>query len=337
MNNVVRHIEYLLLSNDCVIIPGLGAVLAQTLPAHYDAREGLFYPPVREFSFNGALTRGDGLLVSSVARARSVAYEAASRLVDEEVEAMRIQLATEGRLSLGRVGELEAGRDGSMFFNPGVVPALDPAYSWLQPLAVAPVTLHKTAVAAAASGSHQRSESRPRPWLRKVSYMAKIAASVAALAAVGFVLSTPVKVEDAQLASLGIEQFSSITRTAEPAAPSLIERPGTSSSALVLVLSAHPDAATQVDTAAYNRNRLAPAQTARKTEGKYCYVIASLGSRSEAERYIERNGAEGYGILDKDGRFRVYAFSGDTSADVLAVAREEGLDARYPGAWVCRR
>lgn len=334
MNNVVRHIEYLLLSNDCVIIPGLGAVLAQTLPAHYDAREELFYPPVREFSFNGALTRGDGLLVSSVARAKSVTYEAASRIVDEEVVAMRSQLAAEGRLSLGRIGELESGRDGSMFFNPGVVPALDPAYGWLQPLAVAPVTLHKTADATGAvSGRHQRTGSRP--WLHKISYMTKIAASVAALAAVGFVLSTPIKVEDAQLASLGIGPFSSTARSAEPVSTSLFERPGTSSSALVLVLSAHPDAATQVDTAAYNRRHTLPEPAARK-KGRYCYVIASLGSRPEAERYISRNGTGGLGILDKDGRFRVYAVSGDTSADVLATARQEGLDARYPDAWVCR-
>ena len=107
MNNVTAHIEYLLLFRDCVIVPSFGAVLAHCAPARYDSASGEFMPPRREFSFNGGLTRGDGLLVASVARREGISYEAASRIVAEGVESMKRQLAADGVLPLGRIGVLK--------------------------------------------------------------------------------------------------------------------------------------------------------------------------------------------------------------------------------------
>lgn len=320
-----------------MIVPGLGAVLAQTLPAHFDPDTSTFYPPVREFSFNGALTRSDGLLITSVSRARGISYEAASRLVSEEADAMRMQLADQGCVSLGRIGELRRDASGTVIFSPGPMPALDPSYQWLPAFNITPVVLVKDD-----SRTHQgdrETPARPRRWMRRLSTMAKIAASVAAFAAIGYMLSTPSSIEDVQFASLGIEQFSA-AKQSTPAEPPLVQHPGTTTSALVLVLSAHDDSSTTVDTAEYNRRRLEHlrARTAPKVRGdRYCYVIASLGSRDEAERYIRRSGMQDLGILDKDGRFRVYAATGATSAEVLDYARSKGLDRQYPSAWVCRR
>ena len=42
-------------------------------------------------------------------------------------------------------------------------------------------------------------------------------------------------------------------------------------------------------------------------------------------------------VLENDGRYRVYALSGNTINDVKAQAAAEGLFERFPGAWVCRR
>ena len=48
MNNLFKHIEYLLLRNDCVIVPGFGAFIATNLPARIDYEKERFYlPPAR--------------------------------------------------------------------------------------------------------------------------------------------------------------------------------------------------------------------------------------------------------------------------------------------------
>ncbi len=40
-----RHIEILLLSNDCVIVPDFGGFMAHHVDAYYDEEETIFLPP----------------------------------------------------------------------------------------------------------------------------------------------------------------------------------------------------------------------------------------------------------------------------------------------------
>ena len=70
---------------------------------------------------------------------------------------------------------------------------------------------------------------------------------------------------------------------------------------------------------------------------KYCLVIASLENRAKAEEYIAKSGNENLAILEKDGRYRVYAATGESPKQTLNNARQNGLTRRYPGAWVCRK
>ena len=63
MIELAKHIEYLLLENDCVVIPSLGGFIAHYQPAHYEESEGIFLPPIRSIGFNPQLTMNDGLLV----------------------------------------------------------------------------------------------------------------------------------------------------------------------------------------------------------------------------------------------------------------------------------
>ena len=58
-----RHIEILLLSNDCVIVPDLGGFMAHHLEAHYDEESQLFLPPQRTLGFNPQLKLNDSLLL----------------------------------------------------------------------------------------------------------------------------------------------------------------------------------------------------------------------------------------------------------------------------------
>lgn len=42
VNRLERHIEILLLSNDCVIVPGFGGFMAHHVDARYDGRDSMF-------------------------------------------------------------------------------------------------------------------------------------------------------------------------------------------------------------------------------------------------------------------------------------------------------
>lgn len=334
MNDLIRHIEYLLTGRDCVVIPGLGAVLAHGSAACYDAARGVFVAPSRSFSFNPELDHNDGVLAWSLARRRGLAYDAAVRALTVEVDALRRVLTQDGVLPLGRAGVLRL-RDGRLDFEPGDASALSPSTLWLPQVGVLTCEARRErrqAVEEAVIVPSRLSLLRSR-----IVRFAKVAASIAVLVMLGVVLSTPVKVDNPQYASIGYQPVTE-------AQSQLLPYPGEASSPLQLVLSRHDDASAVADTAVHNAYRRSVGArksggnaTAVADAGKYCLVIASLESRAEAERFVARNSELKLGILAKDGRYRVYAASAPTYAEALQAAQATVIAARYPDAWVCRR
>ena len=74
MNELSRHIEILLLDNDCVIVPDFGGFMAHHSPAELDKETGSFYPPQRTLGFNSQLTLNDSLLAQSYVEAYDISY-----------------------------------------------------------------------------------------------------------------------------------------------------------------------------------------------------------------------------------------------------------------------
>lgn len=369
MINLIGHIEYLMLSRQCVIVPGLGAVLSQSISAHYDVESGAWLPPVRRFSFNPDLTDNDGLLASSIARAQRVSYDAACRLLAEAVDAMRHQLDVERRLSLGRIGELAMDDNQLLTFKPYDAERLSRSAMWLPSVNVKTLAERR---AEAAANDEEAIEYNRRNILARTMRRIKVAAVVIALIAVGVALTLPLRVENAQYASLSIQKSSKQDNQAQQS--SLIDRPGKTDNQPVLVLPTFDDAVTVVDTVAYNKQRdahrralaqakayeakaaAAAAYAAQKPEvkpqpqaqptqvaqsdnnsGRYCLIIASLATMAEAEAYVAHHKDSNLSILAKDGHYRVYALTGESIADVQAKSKTTGVSARYPDAWVCRR
>ena len=60
MIELSKHIEVLLLENDCVIVPGLGGFIAHKRQAAYSIQKGEFMPPLRTIGFNPQLIMNDG-------------------------------------------------------------------------------------------------------------------------------------------------------------------------------------------------------------------------------------------------------------------------------------
>ena len=113
-----RHIEILLLSNDCVIVPDLGGFMAHHVDARYDEQEHLFLPPLRTLGFNPQLKMNDSLLVQSYIEAYDISYPEAYRRIQSEVAELRQHLETEGMFELNGIGVLSINEEGNLLFEP---------------------------------------------------------------------------------------------------------------------------------------------------------------------------------------------------------------------------
>lgn len=113
-----RHIEILLLKNDCVIIPDLGGFMAHHIDARYDEDDHTFLPPLRTLGFNPQLTMNDSLLVQSYIEAYDLSYPEALRRIESEVSELKQQLEKTGSVELNDIGVLSLNAYGKYVFTP---------------------------------------------------------------------------------------------------------------------------------------------------------------------------------------------------------------------------
>ena len=118
MIELKRHIEILLLDNDCVVVPGLGGFVAHHIDARYDARDGVYLPPLRTLGFNQKLDMNDSLLAQSYVEAYDMSYPEAMRKIDEEVGELKSALEKDGFYDLSDIGTLVVNADGRYEFDP---------------------------------------------------------------------------------------------------------------------------------------------------------------------------------------------------------------------------
>lgn len=134
-----RHIEILLLSNDCVIVPGLGGFVAHHADARYDAEERLFLPPLRTLGFNPQLRINDHLLVQSYVEAYDISYPEALRRIENEVDELKQYLEKDGEYELTDLGLLRLNDEGNYMFTPCEAGILSPMLYGLSSFGMKPL------------------------------------------------------------------------------------------------------------------------------------------------------------------------------------------------------
>lgn len=127
MIELERHIEILLLDNDCVIVPGLGGFMTNHVEARYDAADQLFLPPLRTLGFNPKLRVNDSLLAQSYIEAYDISYPEAMHRIEDEVEELKQHLKNEGVFELNDIGVLSMNEDGNYDFSPCEAGILTPS------------------------------------------------------------------------------------------------------------------------------------------------------------------------------------------------------------------
>lgn len=213
MKELAKHIEVLLLENDCVIVPGLGGFIAHYRSSFYDKETREFCPPSRTIGFNPKLVMNDGLLVQSYMQAYNTDFPDATRKIEQVVEALKEKLYQEGHVQLNQVGTLYYNINGIYEFEPiehgFFTPSLYGLGTFTLPkLAFEPTlkpTLQKEWMPQVASTRKKLSHKR---WMRNV-------AAVAASLILFFLFSAPVKntyVDETNYASLGSEGLFEVIR-----------------------------------------------------------------------------------------------------------------------------
>ena len=121
-----RHIEILLLENECVIVPDFGGFMAHQVSARYDDDDRSFLPPLRTLGFNPQLRMNDSVLVQSYVEAYDISYPEALRRVNDEVEELKQILNEEGSYTMSDLGTLSINQEGNYEFAPFEAGILSP-------------------------------------------------------------------------------------------------------------------------------------------------------------------------------------------------------------------
>ncbi|MBD5294278.1 MAG: SPOR domain-containing protein [Bacteroides sp.] len=308
-----RHIITLLRRHDCVIMPGIGAFVATKVAAGFDSLTGKFNPPARIISFNPAINYDDGLLASSVSRRMKISFEQARERVEEEAELMRRRLKAEGALSISRVGTLYRRSDSRLDFRP--------AASWTPRLPIVSCPAQRPAAPiielVRPSVDSEKSVAVVRVPLRLRRLRAAAAAMLIFL--VGFALSTPIDLRQAQYASLAAPSFTAPE-------PEVFEPLPAPAGMELNIASAPADGILSI------------AKPEPEKPKNYVVVVASLATFEQAKEFITNSALSGLQILQSGDNYRVYCASGASQEEALSAADAiDGFRSAFPDAWVCRR
>lgn len=121
MLRIVSHIENLLLSHDCVIVPGIGGFVTHYEEAFFSEDGNEIYPPYCSVSFNSQLSDKEdkyGVLAQSYMTAYDINYPRALALVNGDVAEMRELLRKNMELQIGTIGTLQLTLNYSLLFTP---------------------------------------------------------------------------------------------------------------------------------------------------------------------------------------------------------------------------
>ena len=118
MNNLGQYINRLLLENDIVIIPGLGALVSKYKPAEINNETGYITPPSKEFSFNQQIKNNDGLLVGCIAESESLSRPNALKAIERECERIIYRLDKGEKVLIDDVGEFFLNKNNEIQFEP---------------------------------------------------------------------------------------------------------------------------------------------------------------------------------------------------------------------------
>lgn len=309
MISMIEHIEYLMLSNDCVVVPGFGAFIAQYTSSHNCEQNSTFTSPKRSISFNASINHNDGLLANSIAKKASIPYAEALKQIEKSTTICRQALSDGSEVPFGRLGFFISNGEGHIEFIPFHHELANDDFFGLQSFSFP--TLAERNAQVTTEGTVSETYSEPeinigrRNWFDHKAV--QIAASIVMLVCLTFALSTPIIVDKPthQLATLNVPT---------PTMPKhkVVKAEEISQPKQVKAVSEKKET---------------------NSNGRYAIIICSLKKQSQVAQYFQENkDINPANVIKKNGYYMIYFNRGDNYQELVKEAKQ--MPKPYTEFWI---
>lgn len=309
MISMIEHIEYLMLSNDCVVVPGFGAFIAQYTSSNNCAQNSTFTSPKRCISFNASINHNDGLLANSIAKKASIPYAEALKQIEKSTTICRQALSDGSEVPFGRLGFFISNGEGHIEFIPFHHELANDDFFGLQSFSFP--TLAERNAQVTTEGTVSETYSEPeinigrRNWFSHKAV--QIAASIVMLVCLTFALSTPIIVDKPthQLATLNVPTPTMPKHKVVKAEEISLQK--------------------QVEAASEKKEA--------NSNGRYAIIICSLKKQSQVAQYFQENkDINPANVIKKNGYYMIYFNRGDNYQELVKEAKQ--MPKPYTEFWI---
>ena len=320
MNEVALHIEFLLHTNDCIIVPGLGGFVVNKTEVEKNGLWGL-NAPTFELLFNNKLTYNDGLLAESLMRTNNVSYDIAIKQIECACEELKNKLQKSEEVVWDNLGVFKIDKENNTVFLPNK-DYVRPQFFGLSNARFKPVALSLSTT------------DNDENAISLKAVMRYVSTAIAAAVVLFFVV-------------LSFNNSTHNSQYAEIVSKPLIFGSGTTSKAKVIK---ETQTKTQTKTVEVNNNL--PATTTTNnfaaqspspslSNKKYHIIVGVYEVRDIAEKRLARLKSEGFNsasIIERQRRLDVYStsFSNRDEAQTFLLKFKED-NPQYKDAWILKR
>lgn len=309
MISMIEHIEYLMLSNDCVVVPGFGAFIAQYTSSNNCAQNSTFTSPKRSISFNASINHNDGLLANSIAKKALIPYAEALKQIEKSTTICRQALSDGSEVPFGRLGFFISNAEGHIEFIPFHHELANDDFFGLQSFSFPTLAERNAQVANEETVSETYSEPEinigRRNWFSHKAV--QIVASIVMLVCLTFALSTPIIVDKPthQLATLNVPT------------PTMPKHKVVKTEEISLQK--------QVEAASEKKEA--------NSNGRYAIIICSLKKQSQVAQYFQENkDINPANVIKKNGYYMIYFNRGDNYQELVKEAKQ--MPKPYTEFWI---
>lgn len=309
MISMIEHIEYLMLSNDCVVVPGFGAFIAQYTSSNNCAQNSTFTSPKRSISFNASINHNDGLLANSIAKKALIPYAEALKQIEKSTTICRQALSDGSEVPFGRLGFFISNAEGHIEFIPFHHELANDDFFGLQSFSFPTLAERNAQVATEETVSETYSEPEinigRRNWFSHKAV--QIAASIVMLVCLTFALSTPIIVDKPthQLATLNVPT------------PTMPKHKVVKTEEISLQK--------QVEAASEKKEA--------NSNCRYAIIICSLKKQSQVAQYFQENkDINPANVIKKNGYYMIYFNRGDNYQELVKEAKQ--MPKPYTEFWI---
>ena len=309
MISMIEHIEYLMLSNDCVVVPGFGAFIAQYTSSNNCAQNSTFTSPKRSISFNASINHNDGLLANSIAKKALIPYAEALKQIEKSTTICRQALSDGSEVPFGRLGFFISNAEGHIEFIPFHHELANDDFFGLQSFSFPTLAERNAQVATEETVSETYSEPEinigRRNWFSHKAV--QIVASIVMLVCLTFALSTPIIVDKPthQLATLNVPT------------PTMPKHKVVKTEEISLQK--------QVEAASEKKEA--------NSNGRYAIIICSLKKQSQVAQYFQENkDINPANVIKKNGYYMIYFNRGDNYQELVKEAKQ--MPKPYTEFWI---